>query len=114
MMAPQPEPEVAAEHHLTALRIAHLLHPGTAPQDEHLPADRMGQLELLCRWLAMPLGDNRPVFATELPNGAPLETGRVLEQLFDEVVPAHPRATPGVWWRCPSCDLWQIRSDVPE
>jgi hypothetical protein len=105
---------VTEAHKAAARRIAaQLQYSAPAPQDETWPDDEVGQLKLLCRWLALPLGDNRPVFATELPDGTPLETGRNLEALFDQVCPIHPRVTPGTWWRCPSCDLWQIRSDLP-
>jgi hypothetical protein len=76
-------------------------------------AERLERLELLVRWLAMPYGENRPIFATELPNGVPLESGAMLEALYTEVVgPKEP--TRGAWFRCPTCSMWQIRSDPVE
>ena len=83
------------------------------PADE-LPDDREGRLELLVRWLAAPYADNLPVFATELPDGRPLLAGLALEKLFTEVMgdQVGTRHVSGAWWRCPSCDLWQIRSDL--
>ena len=72
--------------------------------------ERIEDLELLVRWLAMPYGDNSPAFATELPNGDPLESGAKLQALYGEIVGEKipPR---GVWFQCETCSMWQIRTE---
>jgi hypothetical protein len=69
------------------------------------------QLRLLARWLAMPYGNNDPVFAVELPDGRPLNTGLMLRDLYASVVgPAV--FTPGIWQQCPTCSHWEVRADT--
>lgn len=62
----------------------------------------------LVRWLALPYGDNMPVFATELPDGRPLQDGRRLAELYLEVVGDKRNPTPGAWRQCPSCRQWYV------
>ena len=69
--------------------------------------DMVNDLVELVEWLAMPYGDNRPVFATELPDGRPLDTGVKLERLFTAVM-GEKRETPGAWVQCEECRAWHV------
>lgn len=71
----------------------------------------MTTLQDLIRWLALPYGDNAPIFATSLPDGTPLETGREMEALYREVV-GEKTGTAGSWFQCPECGMMQVRSVV--
>lgn len=71
---------------------------------------REERLEELIRWMAIPWtqAGNRPVFATRLPNGEPLESGERCRQTYDEVIGAEGREGPGVWEQCWTCRQWHI------
>lgn len=74
------------------------------------------KLEGLCRWLALPFGDNVPVFAKALPDGRPLETGIMMEALYKEVMgPRDYQPTAGHWVQCPACHKMSVeRNDITE
>jgi hypothetical protein len=70
---------------------------------------REARLEALVRWLALPYGDNVPVFATQLPDGRTLATGVMLRDLYTSLMgPSTP--TSGTWQQCPTCQRWDIHS----
>lgn len=69
----------------------------------------MTTLQDLIRWLALPYGDNSPIFATSLPDGTPLETGREMQAMYREIV-GEKNGTTGTWFQCPECSTWQVRS----
>lgn len=71
---------------------------------------RAANLELLVRWLAKPYGERVPLFAVELPDGRELVTGKMLRDLYAEVVQPTEGPREGTWWQCPECQTWQVRN----
>ncbi len=65
---------------------------------------RTDALERLVRWMALPFGENTPIFNDEQ---------RDLEALYREVVwtdgPKLP-PMPGKWVKCPTCSMIHLRS----
>lgn len=74
-------------------------------------------LEDLIRHLDRIYGGNAPVFAVQDAYGMPLDTGREMKELYEEVV-GKKTPTPGAWVRCPHCLAWSVDSglspDVPD
>ncbi len=70
---------------------------------------RIEALEDLVRWLALPYGENTPLFATATWDGQPLETGKRMAELYAEVVGgrSEPPRVGVAWTRCPTCDSFQ-------
>ena len=72
---------------------------------------RQTELEELVRHLALPYGDNEPVFAGAdgrgTWDGEPLETARRLRELFRELVPGKvPAGVDQAWTQCAACGQW--------
>jgi hypothetical protein len=75
--------------------------------------NRAEELELLVLWLAMPYGENQPIFATALPDGRVLETGVKLQALYRQVV-GEKQWTHGIWVQCPCCSQMYVQSETLE
>ena len=71
----------------------------------HLDRD----LEVLVRWLALPYGENRPLFATADWQGKPLDDGKRLAETYLSVVgeKSEPARVGMAWTRCPTCGTFQ-------
>jgi hypothetical protein len=67
--------------------------------------------EDLIRHLDKIYGGNAPVFAVQQFDGTPLETGREMKELYEEIV-GKKNPTPGAWVRCPHCLGWSIDSGL--
>lgn len=78
--------------------------------------DYQDRLRLLVKWLAMPYGDNVPIFAKALPDGTPLETGIMLEGLYKDVMGQREWSpTAGYWVQCHECgSMYVLRTDLEE
>lgn len=79
---------------------------------------RQVELEALVRHLALPYGDNEPVFAgadgAGTRDGEPLEAARRLRELYLELVPAKlPAGTDLAWTHCPACGQWSCHRALP-
>lgn len=72
--------------------------------------EQVMDLEELVRWLAIPWSQagNMPLFATELPDGRPLETGLKLKALYEEVVGYGGHEGQGAYRQCPECRQWYV------
>ena len=67
-------------------------------------------LKQLIQWLAMPWSQagNLPMFATELPDGRPLDTGIKLKALYESIVGAGGHEGQGAYRQCPECRQWYV------
>lgn len=64
----------------------------------------------LIRWLALPYSaGSSPVFATQQADGTPLDTGREMKALYEEIMGGPVPTTPGAWWQCPACGMMQVQ-----
>jgi hypothetical protein len=70
---------------------------------------QLEDLRQLVQWLALPYGNNMPIFGTMLPNGDVLETGVKLKALYADVV-GEKDPTAGAWYQCPACGMMQVAS----
>jgi hypothetical protein len=70
-------------------------------------------LEDLVRWLAIPYGDNSPQFAVADWTGAPLDDGKRLSALYQEVVGETRPPVHTAWTQCPTCSMWQTIPVAP-
>jgi hypothetical protein len=72
---------------------------------------RIKDLEDLCKWLDKPMGDNRPIFATQWidPEGNRhvLEDGVRMEAIYHTVF-GDKRFVPGMWMECPTCGMVHV------
>jgi hypothetical protein len=70
---------------------------------------RIWDLEDLVRWLSLPYGENRPLFALADWEGKPLDDGKRLEETYLSVVGerSEPPRVGVAWTRCPTCDTLQ-------
>lgn len=71
------------------------------------------ELEGLVKWLAMPYGENLPIFATSLPDGTVLETGLRQRALYRAVV-GRKEWVSGTWVQCSCCGQMYVRSELLE
>jgi hypothetical protein len=92
--------------------------------DEELPwqlqqaYERQEDLADLVRWLAIPYDGAEPVFAGAdglgTPDGRPYERAARLREVWRSVMGESAPSADGVWWRCPTCERWQlIRPERP-
>ena len=74
-----------------------------------MPSPRIRDLEDLVRWLALPYGENRPLFATADWQGKPLDDGKRLEETYLSVVgeKSEPARVGMAWTRCEMCGTFQ-------
>jgi hypothetical protein len=62
----------------------------------------------LVKWLAIPYGDNAPMFATADWSGEPLEDGRRLKAAWVSIMgPGEPPDPHRAWTQCPTCGVMQ-------
>jgi len=74
--------------------------------------DAIRDLRELVKWLALPFGDNEPIFATKGVSGETLETGVKLRDLYRSIV-GEKEPVRGIWFQCPTCNMWQVDSTIP-
>jgi hypothetical protein len=69
------------------------------------------ELEELIRWLALPYGDNEPIFAYSNWDGTPIDSGARLRAVWHRVVGDTSKLNEhGTWVRCPHCGSYQVHS----
>ncbi len=79
---------------------------------DHLEVS-VADLADLIEWLAMPYGDNEPVFATALPDGRPLDAGIRLQRIWRAVM-GEGRRSDGAWVMCDACGRpWYVHAGHP-
>ena len=69
------------------------------------------ELEQLVKWLALPYGDNSPIFATALPDGRLLETGVRMRAVYRAVV-GDKQWTAGTWVTCDCCGQMYVNTEL--
>jgi hypothetical protein len=65
----------------------------------------------LVRRLALVYGDNTPIFATEDEYGHKLD-GAEMAAIYELIVGPKDPPAEAVWWRCPECSTWQIKTQL--
>jgi hypothetical protein len=77
--------------------------------DSQAVLDEIVGLEDLVRWLALPYGENRPLFALADWEGKPLDDGKRLEATYLSVVgeKSEPARVGVAWTRCEMCGTFQ-------
>ena len=75
--------------------------------NEEMVERHLVDLADLVRWLSLPYGENSPQFATADWTGAPLEDGKRLKAVYENVMGPKEPAPHTAWTQCPTCSTWQ-------
>jgi hypothetical protein len=108
---------VLGEHHAPPCRTVRGSEPPppASPSElRHIEVIRYAvELEELVKWLALPYGENQPIFATSLPDGRILETGVKMMALYRHVV-GSKQWVRGTWVQCQHCSQMYVKSELLE